>query len=68
MSCLEILSQKSSNSHKECADNPQDHVTWPLEFNAENDKNHGILTCDVREMAATRRALGSLIQAKSVGE
>jgi len=51
MSCLEILPQKSSNSHKKCTDNPQDHVTRPLEFNAENDENHGTLTCNVREMA-----------------
>ena len=42
---------KSSNSHKECTDNPLDHVTRPLEFNAENGENHGPLTCDVREMA-----------------
>jgi hypothetical protein len=51
MSCLEILSQKSSDSHEECKDNPQDHVTRPLEFNAENEENHGTLTSDVREMA-----------------
>jgi len=37
MSCLERLCQKPYNSHKECKDNPQDHVTRSLEFNAEND-------------------------------
>jgi hypothetical protein len=36
MSYLEILSQKSSSSHKECKDNPKDHATRPLEFMAEN--------------------------------
>ena len=51
MSCLEILSQKSSSSHNECKDNPKDHATRPLEFMAENDEDHGTLTGDVREVA-----------------
>ena len=49
MSCCEILSQKSSNSHKKSKNNPQDHATRSLESNAERDENRGTLTCNSRD-------------------